>query len=64
MRVCEFISKYCSYCDDFDVEYGCECYANEECDEAHAEKWYRGKSMQARIDDYCLKRTKSKKHLV
>ena len=56
MRVRDFIADHCSKCYDFDKEHGCECYIDEECDEAHAEKRYRGMSMQTRIAKYCAKR--------
>ena len=55
MRVREFISTYCKHCDDFDDWHGCECYIDEECDEAHAEKKHNGMTMQKRICDYCEK---------
>jgi len=55
MRVRDFILKFCKHCDDFDDWHGCECYIDEECDEAHAEKKHNGKTMQRRICDYCEK---------
>lgn len=56
MRVKEFIADHCSCCDDYDPDLGCRAYLNEECDEAHAEPKFKGKTMRLRIDEYCAKR--------
>jgi hypothetical protein len=56
MRVKEFIFDHCRYCDDYDPCHGgCGAYTGEECDEAHSQPDFRGKTMQERVCEYCEK---------
>lgn len=55
MRTKEFIDLNCkgSRCTHFDMGWGCNAFAGEECYAAFCHPHWHGKSMVERVDEYC-----------
>ena len=58
MTTKEFVKKICqgSWCPNFNWDFGCRAYDGDECDEAFCHPYWHGKSMIARVNEYCEKR--------